>query len=98
MVRIKWVIMSTTEKTQYQCEDHPNCIYRIELLESWRDKLDSKLNDLKSSMDKRLDDFKKTVDSRFEKIQGLLISILVAVCTLLLGSLVGLGIWVVKAV
>jgi hypothetical protein len=31
------------ERRANYCGDHPNCVYRIELLETWRDKIDEKL-------------------------------------------------------
>jgi len=32
------------ERRKAQCFEHPNCVYRLELLEAWRTKIDRKLD------------------------------------------------------
>jgi hypothetical protein len=32
------------ERRKNYCGDHPNCVYRIELLETWRDRVENKLD------------------------------------------------------
>lgn len=56
------------------CDQHQNCMYRIQLLEKWREAVEKKM------------------DCGIK----LLIGNLVAVCTLLLSSLIGALIWMVR--
>ena len=32
------------ERRKAHCPEHPNCVYRLELLEAWRTKIDKKLD------------------------------------------------------
>ena len=54
------------EHRKIHCPEHPNCVYRLELLETWRDKID-----------KKLDSFQKLLVANLGGIIMLLLSALV---------------------
>lgn len=70
-----------------QCADHPNCVYRIELLERARDEIKRKL-----------DGFKAEIDEKINSFQKLLIANLAGICTLLLVALIGTIVYIAKVI
>ena len=55
------------ERRKMHCDEHPNCVYRIELMERWREVVDLKMNG-----------FQKLLIANLTGIITLLVSALIA--------------------